>query len=69
MQQKEILSYGSKVEIYDTNSESLDGKTGTLIGIHFEFPNNNFWIVGLDEPLKDRSAIVITDACLKLRSQ
>lgn len=65
IQQKETFAYKDKVEFHSTVSY-LDGKKGTLMGTAAEFPGNNFWIVKLDEPMSDRSALVITDSCIKL---
>lgn len=60
-----VLKYNDRVEIHSTSSLDLDGKSGTLMGISSDLPQNKFWIVELDEPLKDRRAIVLTDSCLK----
>jgi hypothetical protein len=62
---KQNLEFNDRVEMHSTTSTDLDGKYGTLMGIASAHPNNNFWIVQLDEPMEDRSAIVLTDACLK----
>lgn len=62
---KHILKYNDRIKMHSTTSHLLDGKSGTLIGIYTECPENNFWIVELDEPLVDRRAIVLTDSCIK----
>lgn len=62
---KNTLKFNDRVVMHSTSSVDLDGKTGTLLGIAVEYPNNNFWIIELDEPLPDRRAIVLTDACIK----
>lgn len=62
---KNTLKYNDRVVMHSTTSTDLDGKTGTLIGIYANFPNNTHWIVELDEPLIDRRAIVLTDSCIK----
>ena len=51
--------------MHSTSSTDLDGKTGTLLGIAVKYPDNNFWIIELDNPLPDSRAIVLTDACIK----
>jgi hypothetical protein len=62
---KEILNTDSRVEIHSTYS-GLDGKTGNILGIASTHAECNFWIVGLDEPMPDRRAVVLIDSCLKL---
>lgn len=59
------LKYNDRIEMHSTTDPFLDNKTGTLIGIASIFPENNFWIVELDEPLVDRRAVVLTDACIR----
>jgi len=56
---------GNKVILHSTGSSKLDDKSGELIGIASALPENNYWIVLLDEPLPERKAIVITDSCIK----
>jgi len=58
------LKTDSRVEFHSTGSV-LDGMTGSVVGISSEFATGNVWIVGLDKPLPDRKAVVMTDACLK----
>jgi hypothetical protein len=53
-----------RVQFHSTASSDLDGKQGVILGIASEHPNNNFWIVQLDQALPERDAVVITDACL-----
>ena len=53
-----------RVQFHSTGSSDLDGKQGVILGIASEHPNNNFWIVQLDQALPERAAVVITDACL-----
>jgi hypothetical protein len=65
---KENFKTDSRVEFHSTASE-LDGKTGTILGISSSHAECNFWIVGLDEPLPDRRAVVIIDSCLKLSDE
>jgi len=55
---------GDKVEFHSTASTELDGKAGELLGIASAYPENNYWIVLLDEPLPERKAVVITDSCI-----
>lgn len=62
---KSQLKCNDKVEFHSTSSADLDGKSGTILGIASEHPENNFWIVKLDNPLPERIAVVITDSCIK----
>jgi len=62
---KNNLKLHSRVIFHSTASVELDNKTGTILGIASSHPSNNYWIVSLDEPLPDRLAVVITDACIK----
>ncbi len=63
---KSNLKYNSKVKFHSTSSADLDGKTGKILGLLVAHAENNYWIVGLDTPLEDRSALVITDSCISL---
>ena len=63
---KNLIKTNSRVEFHSTTSADLDGKRGLVLGIATALPENNYWIVLLDEPLPDRLAIVITDSCVKL---
>ena len=63
---KHLIQTNSRVEFHSTTSVDLDGKQGTVLGIAMELPENNYWIVLLDEPLPNRLAVIITDSCIKL---
>lgn len=63
---KNLIKTNSRVEFHSTTSADLDSKQGVVLGIAVALPENNYWIVLLDEPLPDRLAIVITDSCVKL---
>ena len=63
---KHLIQTNFRVEFHSTTSVELDGKQGNVLGIAMNLPENNYWIVMLDNPLPDRLAVVITDSCLKL---
>ena len=63
---KNLIKTNSRVKFHSTTSSDLDGNKGTILGIATQHPENNFWIVLLDNPLPERLAIVMTDSCLTL---
>lgn len=66
-----MIKMDQRVMIHSTCSNELDGKYGTILGggiclnIGVDYMGWNTYIVLLDQPLFDRKAILLTDACLE----
>lgn len=58
---------GDKVEIHSTTDDNLDGITGEVKGISFNFPGSCAYIVLLDSRYSGYpwDAISLTEHCLK----
>jgi hypothetical protein len=60
------IGYKSKVVLDSTGYDYLDGETGTVLGLVANVLGTNYWIVGLDVALIDRSAVVVEEFNLKI---